>query len=64
MKEAVERISLTGNIGKKILTLHGTLDSLLPIRSHSNVYRALIENQGKGSMHRYYVFEDGNHIDS
>jgi hypothetical protein len=64
VKEAVERVSLTGNIGKKMLTLHGTLDSLLPIRSHSDPYRELIENKGKGSMHRYYVIEDGNHVDS
>jgi hypothetical protein len=47
-----------------MLTLHGALGSLLPVRRHSNPYRQLIENQGKGSMHRYYVIEDGNHVDS
>lgn len=29
--DAVERIALTGRIGKPLLTLHGTLDVLLPI---------------------------------
>jgi hypothetical protein len=38
-----------------MLTLHGTYEVLLPMRLHSNRYRALIENQGKGGMHRYYI---------
>jgi predicted esterase len=64
VKNAVERISLTGKIGKPMLTLHGTLDSLLPIDPHSTHFRQLIENQGRGEMHRYYRIEDGNHVDS
>jgi hypothetical protein len=64
VKEAVEKVSLTGDIGKPMLTLHGTYDNLLPMRLHSNRYRALIENQGKGNMHRYYKIENGNHVDS
>jgi hypothetical protein len=64
VKDRVERISLTGDIGKPMITLHGTLDSLLPIRRHSDPYRELIKNKGKGNMHRYYVIEDGNHVDS
>jgi hypothetical protein len=64
VKEAVEKVSLTGDIGKPMLTLHGTYDVLLPMRLHSNRYRALIENQGKGNMHRYYKIENGNHVDS
>jgi pimeloyl-ACP methyl ester carboxylesterase len=64
VKEAVEKVSLTGDIGKPMLTLHGTYDVLLPMRLHSNRYRALIENQGNGGMHRYYKIENGNHVDS
>jgi hypothetical protein len=60
----VERVSLSGNIGKPMLTLHGTYDVLLPMRLHSNRYRTLIENRGKGNMHRYYKIENGNHVDS
>ena len=64
VKDAVRKVSLTGNIGKPMLTLHGTLDVLLPMRLHSNRYRALIENAGKGNRHRYYKIEDGTHVDS
>jgi fermentation-respiration switch protein FrsA (DUF1100 family) len=55
---------LTGNIGEPLLTLQGTNDLLLPMRLHSNRYRALIENRGKGNTRRYYKLENGNHVDS
>ncbi len=64
VKEAVEKVALNGDIGKPMLTVTGTYDVLLPIRFHSNRYRDLIENQGKGNMHRYYKVETGNHVDS
>ena len=64
VKDAVQKVSLTGDIGWPMITLHGTLDTLLPIKRYANVYREMIENQGKAKMHRYYVIEDGNHVDS
>ena len=64
VKDAVGEVSLTGEIGKPMLTLHGTLDTLLPIRTDSNVYRRLIEEAGNGNRHRYYKIEDGTHVDS
>jgi pimeloyl-ACP methyl ester carboxylesterase len=64
VKEAVEKVALTGDIGKPMITLHGTYDVLLPMRLHSNRYRALVQNQGKGSKHRYYKIENGTHVDS
>ncbi|GAB3149525.1 tannase/feruloyl esterase family alpha/beta hydrolase [Amycolatopsis stemonae] len=60
---AVERISLTGRIGKPLLTLHGTLDTLLPITRDSDVYDRMITSAGRGNLHRYYRIEDGNHVD-
>jgi hypothetical protein len=60
---AVERISLTGRIGKPLLTLHGTLDTLLPITRDSDVYDRMITDAGRGAMHRYYRVEGGNHVD-
>jgi hypothetical protein len=60
---AVERISLTGRIGKPLLTLHGTLDTLLPITRDSDVYDRMITAAGRGALHRYYRIEGGNHVD-
>ena len=63
MKRAVARVQLTGRIGKPMLTLHGTLDALLPRETDSDVYTRLIAAAGRGRLHRYYVVEDGNHVD-
>lgn len=62
--EAVARISLTGRIGRPMITLHGTLDALLPITVQSDVYARMIAEQGRSRLHRYYRVEGGTHVDS
>ncbi|MFC7618099.1 tannase/feruloyl esterase family alpha/beta hydrolase [Actinokineospora soli] len=56
--DAVSRISLTGRIGKPLITLHGTLDTLLPI-ADSDLYASMTPP----SLHRYFRVEGGNHVD-
>jgi hypothetical protein len=63
VRRAIERISLTGRIGKPMLTLHGTLDALLPISTDSDVYDKMVDRAQRGNLHRYYRIEDGNHVD-
>ncbi|GAA4521881.1 tannase/feruloyl esterase family alpha/beta hydrolase [Actinoallomurus oryzae] len=60
---AVKRASLTGRIGKPMITVQGTLDSLLPIRVHGDVYDAMVRSQGMGARHRYYRIEGASHLD-
>ncbi|MET7294717.1 tannase/feruloyl esterase family alpha/beta hydrolase [Streptomyces griseoloalbus] len=60
---AVERVALTGRIGRPMITLHGELDALLPKSTDSDVYDRMIEASGRGEMHRYYTVEDGTHVD-
>jgi hypothetical protein len=62
--DALARISLTGEIEKPLLTLHGTLDTLLPISTDSDVYTEMIADQHRDRLHRYYRIEGGNHVDS
>jgi hypothetical protein len=62
--EALARISLTGEIEKPLLTLHGTLDTLLPISTDSDVYAQMVADQHRDRLHRYYRIEGGNHVDS
>ena len=64
VKDAIARVSLTGNIGKPTITLHGTLDTLLPIATDSDIYAAMIGEAGRADLHRYYVIEAGTHVDA
>src|SRR5215217_4709373 len=63
-RDAVARVSLSGDIGKPLITLHGTLDTLIPIKMNSDEYTRLIDKAGKSHLHRYYTIEGGNHVDS
>jgi tannase/feruloyl esterase len=63
VKDAVRSVQLTGRIGKPLITVHGTLDALLPIRTDSNVYDRLVDRAGRGRKHRYYRIQDGTHVD-
>jgi hypothetical protein len=62
--DALARISLTGAIKRPLLTLHGTLDTLLPISTDSDVYAQMIAERHRDRLHRYYRIEGGNHVDS
>jgi Tannase and feruloyl esterase len=57
---AVGRIQLTGDVRRPLITLHGTLDALLPIARDSDPYADLV---GDRRTYRYYRVEDGNHVD-
>jgi hypothetical protein len=64
VRRAVDRIALTGRIGKPLITLQGTLDVLLPISQDSDVYARMVREAGRGALLRYYRIEDGTHTDS
>ena len=63
VRETVRSVQLTGRIGKPMLTLHGTLDALLPPATDSAVYDDLVEDAGRARLHRYYRVADGTHTD-
>lgn len=61
--EAACRVSLSGRIGKPLITLHGTLDCLLPITVHADRYAAMVRRAGRSDLHRYYVVAGATHVD-
>ncbi|WP_206665704.1 tannase/feruloyl esterase family alpha/beta hydrolase [Pedococcus bigeumensis] len=63
VKDAVASVQLTGAIGKPMLTVQGTLDTLLPPAIDADVYDRLIDQAGAGALHRYYSVADGTHTD-
>lgn len=61
--QAVRRIALTGRIGRPLVTIHGTFDSLLPISQDSDVYAEMVRRAGRSRLHTYHRIESGNHVD-
>ena len=53
----------TGNIRHPLITLHGDQDSLLPIKTDSDLYAQMVHLQGHDSIYRYYTVRGGNHVD-
>jgi hypothetical protein len=62
VKEAIAGISLTGRIGKPLLTLQGSLDTAVTPRD-SRLYDTMIKDQGRGSMSRLYEVQGGSHFE-
>jgi hypothetical protein len=63
VRAAIGRIALTGRIERPLITLHGTLDALLPITQDSDVYAEMVREQRRDRIFRYYRIEGGNHVD-
>lgn len=62
--QRIDAVANTGEISERpLLTLHGTLDALLPIDTDSDVYAEMVRDSGNGESFRYYVVENGTHVD-
>lgn len=61
--DAVRRVSLTGRIGRPLISVAGTLDVLTPISKYGDVYAKMVKDAGRGSMYRYYRVPGGTHAD-
>ncbi|MGI9016138.1 MAG: cell wall-binding repeat-containing protein [Euzebya sp.] len=62
--DRVAELANTGDInGRPLITLHGTLDALLPIAADSDRYADMVRAAGHDQDYRYYVVEGGTHVD-
>jgi len=59
----IGKISTGGNIARPLITLHGTMDALLPVVRHARPFRDAVVAAGKGELHRLYEVQNGNHIE-
>jgi putative cell wall-binding protein len=65
VRERVAELANTGDTsGLPLITLHGTLDALLPIDVHSDRYAQMVRDRGHDETYRYYVVEGGTHVDN
>lgn len=62
VKETLNRLSLTGRIGKPLLQLQGTLDTAVTPRD-TRLYAEMIKTQGREKLTRLYEVEGGTHFE-
>jgi hypothetical protein len=60
----LQAVANTGAIQHPLITLHGDQDSLLPIKTDSDLYAQMVALQHQSSRFRYYTVAGGNHVDS
>lgn len=69
----MDAFSTTGQIGAPLITVHGTMDSLLPIDRHARAYARKVKaaldgaahgNDKKRPQYRLYEVQNGNHIET
>lgn len=64
VRKEIQKFENSGKIGKPLISVHGTLDALIPLKGHGRPYKAKIEAQGFGQNYRLYEVQNGNHLES
>jgi hypothetical protein len=68
--ENLDAFATTGLIYKPLITVAGTMDSLLPIDHHARAYERAVRSHdhngfgGNGGVYRLYEVQNGNHIEA
>lgn len=64
LRKEIAKFVNSGKVSKPLISVHGTLDALIPLKGHARPYKAKIEAQGFGANYRLYEVQNGNHLES
>jgi pimeloyl-ACP methyl ester carboxylesterase len=64
VRKTIGTFANSGRVRKPIISVHGTLDALIPLKEHARRYKAMVDSKGFGRNYRLYEVQNGNHLDS
>jgi pimeloyl-ACP methyl ester carboxylesterase len=57
------KLTTDGDIQRPLISLHGTMDSVLPVIQNGRSFRQQVVARNRGHLHRLYEIQNGNHYD-
>lgn len=63
-REAIAGFAHTGNIGKPLVSIAGSLDAFIAPAHHAVGYARAIARAGQAQRHELYLIEGGTHVDT
>ena len=63
VRNTIDTFANNGIVRKPLISVHGTLDALIPLKGHARPYKAMVEARGYGQNYRLYEIQNGNHLD-
>ena len=63
VRKTIDTFANNGIVRKPLISVHGTLDALIPLKGHARPYKAMVEAKGFGQNYRLYEIQNGNHLD-
>jgi pimeloyl-ACP methyl ester carboxylesterase len=64
VRKTIDTFANSGIVRKPLISVHGTLDALIPLKGHARPYKAMVEARGYGQNYRLYEIQNGNHFDN
>jgi alpha-beta hydrolase superfamily lysophospholipase len=63
-RRAIEAFAHTGNIGKPLISIAGTLDTFIAPQQHAVEYARAVARAGAAKLHELFLVEGGTHVDT
>ena len=64
VRSTIDTFANNGMVRRPLISVHGTLDALIPLKGHARPYKLMVETNGYGQNYRLYEVQNGNHADA
>jgi hypothetical protein len=64
LRSELADLANSGHVTRPLISVHGTLDALIPLLGHARPYQELVRSRGLATNYRLYEVQNGNHLES